>query len=93
MNKEFNNERVYGDSDKYMKTKNKYKFSRQKNTKRKCIIQIFVIYNARSCYKVDKRYRPHCKYEIKNNRMENLINDDFDSSSSDNEFDNDESID
>ena len=26
-----------------------------------------------------------CKYEIKNNKMENLVNDDFDSSSSDNE--------
>ena len=33
-----------------------------------------------------------CKYEIKKNKMENLINDDLDSSSSD-ESDNDESND
>ena len=32
-----------------------------------------------------------CKYEIKTNKMENLINDDLDSSSSDNEADSDES--
>ena len=29
-----------------------------------------------------------CKYEIKKNKIENLINDDFDLSSSDNEIDN-----
>ena len=29
-----------------------------------------------------------CKYKIKKNKLKNLINDDFDSSSSDNEFDN-----
>ena len=32
-----------------------------------------------------------CKYEIKKNKIENLINDDLDLSSSDNESDNDES--
>ena len=32
-----------------------------------------------------------CKYEIKKNKMENLINGDLDSSSSDNEADSDES--
>ena len=36
---------------------------------------------------MNKRYHPQtlleeCKYEIKNNKMENLINDDFDSGSS-----------
>ena len=43
INREFDSEPAYGDNDKYIKTKiklygDKYKFSRQKNTKRKCII-------------------------------------------------------
>ena len=42
---------------------------------------------------VSKKYYPQtlleeCKYEIKKNKMENLINDDLDPSSSDNETDN-----
>ena len=42
---------------------------------------------------VNKKYYPQtlleeCKYEIKKNKTENLINDDFDTSSSDNESDN-----
>ena len=49
-----------------------------------------------SVIRVNKRYYPQtlleeCKYEIKNNKMQNLINDDLDTSSSDesdNEFDN-----
>ena len=43
MNIKFDNKPVYDDNDKYIKTKIKLygkngKFSRQKNTKRKCII-------------------------------------------------------
>ena len=49
--------------------------------------------------RANKKYYPQtlleeCKYEIKKNKMENLINDDLDLSSSDesdNESDNDES--
>ena len=46
-----------------------------------------------SVIKVNKNYYPRtlleeCKYEIKNNKMENLINDDQDLSSSGKEFDN-----
>ena len=49
-----------------------------------------------SFIKVSKKYYPQtlleeCKYKIKNNKMENLINDDLDPSSSDksdNESDN-----
>ena len=49
-----------------------------------------------SVIRVNKKYYPQtlledCKYEIKNNKMENLINDDLDPSSSDksdNESDN-----
>ena len=45
-----------------------------------------------SVIKVNKKYYPQtlleeCKYGIRKNKMENLINDDFDSSSSDNESD------
>ena len=44
-----------------------------------------------SVYRANKKYYPQtlleeCKYEIKKNNMENLINDDLDPSSS-NEFD------
>ena len=46
-----------------------------------------------SVIKADKKCHPktileECKYEIKNNKMENLVNDDFNSSSSDNESGN-----
>ena len=46
-----------------------------------------------SVYRVNKKYYPQilleeCKYIIKKNKMENLINDDLDLSSSDNESDN-----
>ena len=45
-----------------------------------------------SVIKVNKKYYPQtlleeCKYGIRKNKMENLINDVFDSSSSDNESD------
>ena len=59
-----------------------------------------------SVIRVNKKYYPQtileeCKYEIKKNKIENLINDDLDASSShsesdnepDNESNNDESID
>ena len=47
-----------------------------------------------SVIRVNKQYYPQtllkeCKYEIKKNKMENLINDDLDLSSSDNETDSD----
>ena len=46
-----------------------------------------------SVLKVNKKYYPQalleeCKYVIKKGKIENLINDDFESSSSDNESDN-----
>ena len=57
MNIEFNSEPVYGDNDKYIKTsvksygdENKSKLSKQKITKRRCIIQGFAIHNVRFCY-------------------------------------------
>ena len=51
-----------------------------------------------SVIRINKKYYPQtlleeCKYKITKNKMESLINDDLDSSSSDNESDNDESSD
>ena len=50
-----------------------------------------------SVIRVNKKYYPQtlleeCKYEIKKNKMNNLINDDLDLSSSDNESDNESDI-
>ena len=47
-----------------------------------------------SVIRVNKKYYPQtlleeCKYEIKKTKMENLINDDLEPSSSDNETDSD----
>ena len=47
-----------------------------------------------SVIRVNKKYYPQtlleeCKYEIKKNKMENLINDDFDLRLSDNKTDSD----
>ena len=54
---------------------------------------MFVIDNSRFSYYSKKKYYPQtlleeCKYEIKTTKMENLINDDLDLTSSDNETDN-----
>ena len=80
MNIKFDSEPVYGNSDKYIKTKIKSygdkKNTRSKSTKRKCIILL-----------------QECKYEIKKYKMKNSINDDFDLSSSgksDNERDSEQ---
>ena len=59
------------------------------------------MHHTNSFIKVNKKYYAQtllekCKYEIKKTKMENLISDDLDSSSSDesdNESDNDESND
>ena len=57
MNKEFDCKPVYGDNYMYIKTKTKpygekinRNFRDKKHTKRKYIIQMFVIDNARFCY-------------------------------------------
>ena len=99
MEKEFDCEPVYDDSDKYIKTKMKLygdkvntnfqgKKIPKENTSYKCLSLLMLDFVIR----VNKKYYPRtlleeCKYEIKNNRMENLINDDLNPSSSDNESD------
>ena len=107
MNTKFDSEPVYGDNDKYIKTKIKsYGDKINTNFLRKKIPKGNATYKCLSLIMLDsvirankKSYPPtlleECKYEIKKNKMENLINDDLDLSSSDesdsqsdNEFDN-----
>ena len=99
MNIEFDSEPVYGDKDKYIKTKIKMHEDRvntnfqskkvpKENASYKCLSLIVLD----SVIRVDKKYCPRtfleeCKYVIRKNKIENLINDDLDLSSSD-EFDN-----
>ena len=107
MNIEFDSEPVYGDNDKYIKAKIKMYGDRvntnfqgkevhKENASYKCLSLIML----GSFIRVNKKYYPQtlledCKYVIRNNKMENLINDDLDLSSSeksdsesDNEYDN-----
>ena len=101
--KEFDSEPVYGDNEKYIKTKIKsYRDKVNTNASHKCLSLMMLD----SVIRVNKKYYPqihleNCKYEIKKNRIENLINDNLGLSSSDesdnkfdnesnNEFDNDE---
>ena len=94
MNIEFDSEPVYGDNDKYRKRKIKMYEDRvntnfqgkkvpKENASYKCLSLILsdsVIRVNKKCY--PQRFLEECKYIIKN-KMENLINDDLDVSSSD----------
>ena len=103
MNIEFDSKPVYGDGDKYIKAKIKMYGGRvytnfqckkvpKENASYKCLSLIMLD----SVIRVNERYYPQtlleeCKYVIRKNKMENLINDDLDLSSSDqsdNECDN-----
>ena len=103
LNIEFDSEPVYGDPDKYIKTKIKVygdkvntnfqgKKVPKENASYKCISLIMLD----SVIKVNKKYYPQtlleeCKYVIRKNKMEDLINNDLilsSSDESDNESDN-----
>ena len=103
MDIEFDSEPVYGDGDKYIKTKIKMYEDRvstnfqgknvpEENASYKCLSLIMLD----SVIRINKKYYPQtlleeCKYVIRKNKMENLINDDLNLSSSDkidNESDN-----
>ena len=100
MNIEFDSEPVYGDGDKYIKTKIKMYGDRvntnlqgtkvpKENASYNCLSLIMLD----SAIRVNKKYYPQtlleeCKYVIRKNKMENLINNDLNLSSSD-ESDND----
>ena len=95
MNIEFNSEPVYGDGDKYIKTKIKMYEDRvntnfqgkkvpKENASYKCLSLVILD----SVIRVNKKYYPQtlleeCKYVIRKNKMENLINNDSNLSSSD----------
>ena len=95
MNIKFDSEPVYGDVGKYLMTKIKmYKDRMNTNFQGKEVPKENASYKCLSLVVLDsiiranKKYYPQtlleeCKYEIKKNKMENLINDE-----SDNEFDN-----
>ena len=97
MNIEFDSEPVYGDNDKYIKTKIKMYEDRvntnfqgkkvpKENASYKCLSLLSVI-------TVNKKYYPQtlleeCKYAVRNNKIENFINDDLDESDNENDNEN-----
>ena len=103
LNIEFDSEPVYGDVDKYIKTKMKV-YGNRVNTnfqgknvpKEKPSYKCLSLIMSDSVIRVNKKYYPQtlleeCKYVIRKNKMENLINNDLSLSSSDesdNESDN-----
>ena len=118
MNIEFDSEPVYGDNDKYIKAKIKSygdkvntNFQGKKIPKENASCKCLSLIITDPVIRLNKKYYPQIlleewKYEIKKTKMENLINDDLDPSSSDesdnetgsdsdndtdNESDNDES--
>ena len=103
MDIKFDSQPVYGDGDKYIKTKIKMYRDRvntncqgkevpQENASYKCLSLIMLD----SVIRANKKFYPQtlleeCKYVIRNNKMENLINNDLSLCSSDerdNESDN-----
>ena len=96
MNTEFDTESVYGDNDKYIKTKIKSygdkvntNFQGNKIPKENATYKCLSLIMLDSVIRVNKKYYPQtlleeCKYIIKNNKTENLINDDLHLISSDN---------
>ena len=95
IDEKFDSEPVYGDNDKYIKAKVKSygdkintNFQSKKvpkeNLSYKCLSLImpdFIIRVNKNSY--PQTLLEECKFEIKKNKMDNNINDDFDSSSSD----------
>ena len=92
---EFDSEPVYGDNDKYIKTKIKIyagsmitNFQSKKMPKEKAPCKCLSIIMLDSVIKAKKKYYPQtlleeCKYEQKKIKMENLIHDDLEKSFSD----------
>ena len=118
MNIKFDNKPVNEDSDKYIKTRTKSygdknkintNFQGRKISKENASYKCLSLIMLHSVIITNKRYYPQtrleeCKYEVKKNKTENLINDNLEQSSSDesdnesdngfdNEPDNDESND
>ena len=91
---EFDSEPVYGDNDKYIKTKIKIyagsmitNFQSNKIPKEKAPRKCLSIIMLDSVIKAKKKYYPQtllekCKYEQEKIKMENLIDNDFEKSES-----------
>ena len=100
MEVEFDSELVYGDNDKYIKTKIKIyagsmitNFQSKKMPKEKAPCKCLSIIMLDSVIKAKKKYYPQtlleeCKYEQEKTKMENLFDDDLEKISFD-ESDND----
>ena len=92
---EFNSKPVYGDDEKYIKTKIKTygdsvitNFHNKKMPKEKAPCTCLSIIMLDSVIKAKKKYYPQtlleeCKYEQKRIKIENLIDDDLEKSESD----------
>ena len=107
MNIDFASAPVYGDNDKYIKAKIKMyedrvntNFQGKEVPKENALYMCLSFIMLDSVIRVNKKYYPQtllkeCRYVLRKNKIENLINDDLDLSSSDesdnesdNEFDN-----
>ena len=100
MNIESDNEPVFADNDKYIKAKIELygekvntKFQGKKIPKKNSLYKCLSLVMLDSVIRVNKKYYlqtllEECEYEIRKTKMENLINDDLDLSSSDDETDN-----
>ena len=110
VNIEFDSEPVYGDNDKYIKTKIKSygdkvntNFQGNKMPKENASYNCLSLIMLDSVISVNKKYYPEtlleeCKYKIKQNKVDNLINDDLESagefdSEPDSEFESDKNQD
>ena len=90
MNIEFDNESVYGDNVKYIKTKIKMyedrvntNFQGKKVPKENASYKCLSLIKLNSVIRVNKKYYAQtlleeCKYVMRKKKMENLINDDLD---------------
>ena len=93
-------EPIFGDNDKYIKTKMKIyrdktntNFQGKKIPKENDLYKYLSLIMPDSVIIINKKYYPQilleeCRHEIKKSKMENLINDDLEPSSSDDESDN-----
>ena len=98
LNVKFESKPIYGEDDKYIKAKIKsYKdkvntnFQGKKTPKENSSYKCLSIITLESTINVNKKYHPQmlldkCKYEVKNKKVDNLINDDLELTSSDSEF-------
>ena len=89
MNIEFDSEPVYGDNDKYIKTKIKMyedkmntDFQGKETPKENASYDCLSFMTLDSVVRVNKKYHPQtlleeCKYKIRKNKRDNLINDDL----------------